>query len=73
MVVNCCDFITAHRNEDGTYRIVGLTTTKQDDGTEADTIVQIERARVHIEALDNKGEICKIILPNDSLETRGDT
>jgi len=59
-----CDFITASKNDDGTFRIVGITTVVQEDGTEADAIVQIDRAIVHIDALDGDDGLVQMTVPN---------
>ena len=86
-ILDKCDFITASKNKDATFRIAATAKAKQEDGKEVDVIVQIERAIIRIEALSTGEDVFQVIFPDENAsaecsveiipyvpsETRGDT
>lgn len=60
-----CDNLTATRNEDGTFRVLASVILKQDFGEDIEATVEIERALIHFEALDNGKNIFRLVVPQD--------
>lgn len=63
LISDGCDDITATRNADKTYRVTAKVKVKQADGQETEATIEVERAFLHIEALESGGEFYKLIVP----------
>ncbi len=64
LISDGCDNLTATRNEDGTFRVSTSVILKQ-NGEDVEATVEIDRALIHIEALDNGKDIFRLVIPQD--------
>ena len=64
-----CDNLIATRNEDGTFRVSASIILKQNFGVDTEATVEIKRALIHIEALDNGNDIFSVVVPQDESVT----
>ena len=64
LISDGCDNLKATRNEDGTFRVSAFVVLKQ-NGEDIEAIVEIDRALIHIEALDNGKDVFRLLVPQD--------
>lgn len=62
---NGVEEIVATRNPDQTYRVTAVVKVKYADGQEVDTILEVGRAFLHIDAFYDNGELYKIVVPEN--------
>ena len=64
-VLNKCDFFTALKNTDSTFRIVGTADVELEGHEKHGAIVVIERAVIHADILSTGEKVFRVIIPND--------
>lgn len=65
LISDGCDNLIATKNYDGTFRVTAAVKVKQSNGEEVEAVIEIERALLHIEALDNGKDIFRLIVSQD--------
>lgn len=62
LISDACDDITLTRNDDQTFCVTAICRLKR-CGEEVEAVVKIDRANIHIEALETNGDFIRFVIP----------